>query len=338
MPAFGELEGIAGQVEQALAQTHHVTAQPGGHGIGIDTDVETLGIGRIGQQRTHMVQHRRQCKITLLQLHLAGFYLRDIEDVVDDRQQMLARRIDFVQALFLQRRRLGTQQIGQPENGVERGADFVRHIGQKAAFGLIGRFSTGFGFGKLRRARIDQFIEMITMAQQFGGIELLLVQQRRQLARHRVDPQLQLAQFIIRNDRNPRRQRPLLDRLQHLKRKLHPARNQALGDEHDGGGTEQDEQQGSTDSPERDDPLLGIRLRRADRRHQGIGRRPAPFILGRQPQYGRQGVRTDKKPDRRQAAAEPGRIDHRYAAGLLPQVPRIGRHNDPPVPPDRQAR
>ncbi len=75
-----------------------------------------------------------------VQLEPAGLDLREVEDVVDDRQERLARRVDGlgVVALLGVERRV-EQQPAHPDDGVHRGPDLVAHRGQERALGLVRR-------------------------------------------------------------------------------------------------------------------------------------------------------------------------------------------------------
>ena len=75
----------------------------------------------------------------VLELDLAGLDLREVEDVVDDREQGVARRPDGlgVVALLLVERGV-EQQPAHPDDRVHRRADLVAHRGQERALGLVG--------------------------------------------------------------------------------------------------------------------------------------------------------------------------------------------------------
>ena len=73
-----------------------------------------------------------------LQLDLAGLDLREVEDVVDDRQEGIAGRPDRlgVVALLLVERRV-QHQPAHADDRVHRRADLVAHRGQEGALGLV---------------------------------------------------------------------------------------------------------------------------------------------------------------------------------------------------------
>jgi hypothetical protein len=115
-----------------------------------------------------MVHHRNQRKILVVQVQLAGLDLRQVEDVVDDRQQVLPGLADLVQPLFLLRRRAGMQQVGQPEHGVHRCADFVAHVGQELCLGVVGGFGGVLRQRELGGAFLDQVFEVVPVFFEFG--------------------------------------------------------------------------------------------------------------------------------------------------------------------------
>lgn len=71
--------------------------------------------------------------------------MRKIQNIVDERQQVLAGTVDFfeVGAEFTHQLPLHDfflQHLGLAQNGVKRRPQLVAHVGQKPTFGLIGRF------------------------------------------------------------------------------------------------------------------------------------------------------------------------------------------------------
>src|SRR5437867_1158409 len=70
--------------------------------------------------------------------HLAGFDLREVEDVVDQREQMLAATEDVADEPPLLVGHLAQQPIPEhfreADDGVERRAQLVRHVGEEFRF------------------------------------------------------------------------------------------------------------------------------------------------------------------------------------------------------------
>ena len=86
----GKFECIADQVEQHLAQASGIAQQA--RRVALckrGAEREPLGIGARSEERYHIVDRRRQIEFGDLQFHLAGFEARQIENVVDQREQAL---------------------------------------------------------------------------------------------------------------------------------------------------------------------------------------------------------------------------------------------------------
>jgi len=104
----------------------------------------------------------------VIELHAPGFDLRHVEDVVDDVQQIISAGHDVVAVLLIF---LGAQRpehaaahyFREADNGVERGAQLVAHVGQKFRLGLVGFLGTGLLIGILLR----EFGEQLRLTFQF---------------------------------------------------------------------------------------------------------------------------------------------------------------------------
>src|ERR1700722_113076 len=86
------------------------------------------------------------------QADAAGLDLRHIEDVVDDLEQILAAFADItgIFAVFFRAQRPehgGFHDLGETDDGVERRAQLVAHIGEEFRFGLVGLLGAGFFLG-----------------------------------------------------------------------------------------------------------------------------------------------------------------------------------------------
>ena len=75
----------------------------------------------------------------LFQFQAAGFDTRQIEDIVDQPQQRLARLARLLCVAALRCRQFGhAHQFDHPDHTIQRGANFVAHVGQKLGLGLVG--------------------------------------------------------------------------------------------------------------------------------------------------------------------------------------------------------
>ena len=85
LPLDGELEPVADQVDQDLAQPGRVaTDHERGPGFLLDHQLQSTLARLRRQQGADLLQTRRQREIDPLELEPAGLELRDVQDVVDD--------------------------------------------------------------------------------------------------------------------------------------------------------------------------------------------------------------------------------------------------------------
>ena len=158
-PGGGELHRVSEQVQQHLAQAVGVAEHAARDVRGdIGREREPLLARGGGQDVGRVLDRDDRRERDALQLHPAGLDLREVEDVVDDRQQRLGRVAHGgrVLARFFVERRL-QQQLGHPDDRVDRRADLVAHRRQelrlyvgrldravvRGADRLFGRFALG---------------------------------------------------------------------------------------------------------------------------------------------------------------------------------------------------
>ena len=135
----GELEPVADQVDQHLAQPVGVAAQhERRRDQRLDLELQPALDRLRRQQRAHLLEHGREREIHPLQIEPARLELGDVQDVVEQRQQLPAGIPDDLHIALLRRcqPRPG-QQIGEPQHRVHRRADLVADIGHEPAFGLV---------------------------------------------------------------------------------------------------------------------------------------------------------------------------------------------------------
>ena len=204
-PLVGELDCISGKVQQCLAQAGRIAAQPQWHAVGVDLDGQALGAGLIGDQRADMVEDRSQGEVGVFQHQFARLDLGNVEDVVDDGQQMIGCRVDLAQPVGLGRGRLAAaQQVGEPDDGIHRGADLVAHVGQKTGLGQVGGFGRFLGFGQFESSRQYLLFKLIAMTAQFFPAGRQGIGALGHLIGHVVEIAGQVAQFIVAFDRHAR--------------------------------------------------------------------------------------------------------------------------------------
>ncbi len=148
----GELDGVPRQIVQHLPQPRGIAHQAQldiGRDVAGDLDVLALRAGR--QQLDGPLHERQQVERLVREFQPARFDAREIEDLLDDREQRLARgldRADIGGLLEIDAR--PEQQVGHAEHAVERRPDFVAHGGEKARLGFVGRFGAKPRLGQFR--------------------------------------------------------------------------------------------------------------------------------------------------------------------------------------------
>ena len=105
----------------------------------------------------HVGQDRHKAALPNVGHELAGLDFRQIENVVDQREQLFPVSADYRRVVVLAagiERRIH-QQVGITEDSGHGGADFVAHVGQEPALGLIGGLglTTRFDQARSRRPR-----------------------------------------------------------------------------------------------------------------------------------------------------------------------------------------
>ncbi len=90
------------------------------------------------------LDHLFDVELFRVELHLAGLHLRQVEYVVDELKQMLAGTVDLLQVgddrRLVELLGLLLEHLAVPDDGVERGAQLVAHVGEECALRLIRAF------------------------------------------------------------------------------------------------------------------------------------------------------------------------------------------------------
>ena len=139
---LGELDGVAGEIEQHLAQPRRIADHARRQAlVDIAADFEALGLGARPEQFDGLFDEGGERKWPRLEIEPAGFDLGEIEHFLDERQQRVARRLHRVEVggLFRRQRRIA-EQVGHAEDAVERRADLVRDHRQEPRLGAARRF------------------------------------------------------------------------------------------------------------------------------------------------------------------------------------------------------
>ena len=139
----GELDGVGQDVEHDLVEAH-----------GVGDDVLVLHVDHVDEERQTLCGNARlddvaQVVHELGQVHrarlerdLAALDAAHVEHVVDEREQVLARRRGLFQVVehLLTVVDMGGRKRGKADDRVHRRSDVVRHPGKELAFGMVGLF------------------------------------------------------------------------------------------------------------------------------------------------------------------------------------------------------
>ncbi len=139
---MGELERIGQQVLDDLLHPLDV----GEHRLRqrrVETDVETdpLGLRHVPEGALDVALQVEQAQLADVDHHRARLDLRQVENVVDQREQIVARGVNGLRRLDLLAAEVALlvlgQLVGEQEQAVERRAQLVRHVGKE--LGLVFR-------------------------------------------------------------------------------------------------------------------------------------------------------------------------------------------------------
>ena len=178
MTLVRELESVRQQILQHLLQAlgigEHRLRQAR---IEPDEEIDVLRFGNVPECPLDVAVQILEQQVRRLDDDRAGLDLRQVQDVVDECQQIVARGMDRLRKFDLLSgqvaARVLAQLIGEDEQAVERRAQLVRHVGQE--FGLVlggERELLGFFFQGLPR-----LLDLLVLALDF----LVLVREQPRL-------------------------------------------------------------------------------------------------------------------------------------------------------------
>ncbi len=135
-----ELDGVADQVDDNLAQANRVAHETIGHvGRHHRGQLDALVVGAEGKRVQDVAEVVAQAERGLVEIQLANLDLGEIEDVVQQGKQRIGRFLDEGQILALHGGQGGVErQLGHADDAVHRRADLVTHRGQESALGAVG--------------------------------------------------------------------------------------------------------------------------------------------------------------------------------------------------------
>ncbi len=149
LPVLGEFRGIAQEVEEALPQLDDV----GLHRADIGRDLHDERIALLADQSLHggldFADQSRDLDPLRIGVHAPGLDLGKVEDIVDEAQEVAGIGLDLAeiaqQARFAKILDLLLHHLAVSDDGGERGAELVAHIGQEGALGAVGRLGRLLG-------------------------------------------------------------------------------------------------------------------------------------------------------------------------------------------------
>ena len=131
------------------------------------SNVSSRPLLSVSSRNIHRTSCSSACKVKRFdrQRRMARLDLRHLQNVVDQRQQMIAAGVDDVDLLFLIGAQIlvAPQQLGIAEDRVHRRADLVGHVGQEGALRPAGAFCGLLGGAQLDRAAGDERFEVLLM-------------------------------------------------------------------------------------------------------------------------------------------------------------------------------
>ena len=138
--------------------------------VDVDVQTQTLGLGHLAADVGDTVKDAGEMEVGLFQDELSGLDLGEVENVVDQAQQVLAREMNLLEAVALVLRSTAVErQVGQADDGVHRRADLVAHVRQEIALGMAGGLRQARGGLQRLRALQDARLERFIQAQQDIG-------------------------------------------------------------------------------------------------------------------------------------------------------------------------
>ena len=179
----GELEGIAEQVVEHLLQLGTIGDQGVGHRrVHLDGELQTVFHRHVAEVARHLAGDGIDLHFLAVHVHLAGFDLGQIEDVVDQPQQVGTGVVDDRRGLHFLHIQMPAlvlgQLLGQDQQAVERRTQLVRHIGQEVGLVLAGTrqlLCLELGFALQYLQHILLLVEHLGLLPQLlvGGLQFL---------------------------------------------------------------------------------------------------------------------------------------------------------------------
>ena len=165
-PPGGELDRVAQEVPEHLAQLAQIPFHHGGQGGGVfQHQGHSSGLCLGPEQGAQLIDQLMQREGFPARLHVARLNLGVIEDVVEDLQQGFAAVLYGGEIAPLGLAQAGILQQGQaPQNAVHGGANFVAHGGEEDRLGPIGLLRLGAGQALVLHLFVEAQVGMAELA------------------------------------------------------------------------------------------------------------------------------------------------------------------------------
>src|SRR5262249_39164522 len=126
-----ELAGIAQEIEQNLLEPHRIRLECADVLLRFHDEPVLVLFGKLSGGADDFADQARQIDRLGIELELAGFDFREIQNLIDETEQVRAGRIHTTQRLQrllrAEARRVADHHFGQTDNSVERRAQLVAH-------------------------------------------------------------------------------------------------------------------------------------------------------------------------------------------------------------------
>ena len=154
LASVGKFDGVIGVVDQNLSQTQWIAKQVWRHVTrDVHNQLQTLIGCFFGHQADHVIQQVLQLEVDDFRAHLAGLNFRQVKDVVDDAQQMVAGGLDPAQVIALPGCEFSAlDQVRHANDGVHGGSNLMAHVGQKIRLHAGCALGLGQGVAQGQRA------------------------------------------------------------------------------------------------------------------------------------------------------------------------------------------
>ena len=146
-PALGELHCVVDEVPENLAKPDRITMDDRRHAAcDVGGDFDALVVGTRAEQSDDLLELAPQLERPARQLEFSCLGLREVEHVVDQRDQRFGGGLQRAHETALLRVERGVlEQRGHADDAVERRTQLVTHVGEESRLRLHRRFGGDAG-------------------------------------------------------------------------------------------------------------------------------------------------------------------------------------------------